>query len=134
MTDYIALIRKEADSDFGVDFPDFPGCVTAGRTLDEAKDMAREALELHIEGMIEDGEAVPPPSSLDRIMADPANADAVAFLVTVAQRREKAERYNITMAPSIMARIDAAAAARGMNRSQYIAWAATPKKDESDAA
>jgi predicted RNase H-like HicB family nuclease len=33
MTAYIALIRKEPDSDFGVDFPDFPGCVTAGRTL-----------------------------------------------------------------------------------------------------
>ena len=42
--DYIAIIHNEPDSDFGVSFPDFPGCITAGRTLDEAKDMALEAL------------------------------------------------------------------------------------------
>ena len=53
--EYIALIRKEADSDFGVSFPDFPGCVTAGKDLDEANAFAREALALHIEGLIEDG-------------------------------------------------------------------------------
>ena len=43
--DYIAIIHKEPDSDFGVSFPDFPGCITAGRTLDEAKEMALEALD-----------------------------------------------------------------------------------------
>jgi predicted RNase H-like HicB family nuclease len=42
MPGYIALIRKDADSDFGVDFPDFPGCVSAGATLDEARRMAQE--------------------------------------------------------------------------------------------
>jgi predicted RNase H-like HicB family nuclease len=42
--DYIAIIHKEPNSDFGVSFPDFAGCITAGRTLDEAKDMAAEAL------------------------------------------------------------------------------------------
>ena len=55
MTVYIALLRKEPKSDFGVDFPDFPGCVSAGSTTEEAARMAREALELHIEGMLEDG-------------------------------------------------------------------------------
>jgi predicted RNase H-like HicB family nuclease len=54
MTSYIALLRKDADSDFGVDFPDFPGCLTAGATLEEARHMAEKALELHVEGMIED--------------------------------------------------------------------------------
>jgi len=52
MPHYIALVHKEGDSDFGVSFPDFPGCVTAGATLDEAARMAREALELHIEGLL----------------------------------------------------------------------------------
>ncbi len=47
MTSFIGLIRKDADSDFGVDFPDFPGCVSARATLDEARRMAQEALELH---------------------------------------------------------------------------------------
>ena len=44
MTAYTALLRKEPNSDFGVDFPDFPGCVTAGRTLDEARRMAGDSL------------------------------------------------------------------------------------------
>lgn len=64
MTSYIGLIRKDADSDFGVDFPDFPGCVSAGATLDEARRMAQEALELHV-SMVEDDEELPATSSLE---------------------------------------------------------------------
>ncbi|HEU0155894.1 MAG TPA: type II toxin-antitoxin system HicB family antitoxin [Stellaceae bacterium] len=79
--DYIAIVHKDASSDFGVSFPDFPGCITAGRTLEEAKAMAAEALNLCVEEMRADGEAVPEPSSLTAIMANPDFADGVAFLV-----------------------------------------------------
>jgi predicted RNase H-like HicB family nuclease len=41
---YIGLIHKEADSDYGVSFPDFPGVATAGKSLDDAQAMAEEAL------------------------------------------------------------------------------------------
>ena len=44
MATYIALLQKAPDSDFGVCFPDFPGCVTAGKTLDKAAALAAEAL------------------------------------------------------------------------------------------
>lgn len=81
MRGYIAIIHKDADSDFGVSFPDFPGCITAGTTLDEARAMADEALALHMEGMAEDGEAIPEPSSFEAVMTDPANRDGVAILV-----------------------------------------------------
>jgi predicted RNase H-like HicB family nuclease len=47
---------------FGVSFPDFPGCVTAHENLEDARKMASEALELHLEGMLEDGEKIPDPS------------------------------------------------------------------------
>ena len=57
--DYIAYLHKERRSDFGVSFPDFPGCITAGKTLDEARRMAAEALAIHIAGMAEDGDAIP---------------------------------------------------------------------------
>lgn len=77
---YIALIHKEPESDFGVSFPDFPGCVTAGHTLDEARAMAEEALALHIAGMIAAGEAIPLPSPLEEILRDPENKDAAAFM------------------------------------------------------
>lgn len=90
MPSYIALLRKDADSDFGVDFPDFPGCVTAGRTLEEARHAAVEALALHIDGMREDNEPIPEPSSLDAVLEDAHHRDAVAFLVEVALRRRPA--------------------------------------------
>jgi predicted RNase H-like HicB family nuclease len=63
--EYIAYLHKDRKSDFGVSFPDFPGCVTAGKTLDEARRLASEALRLHIVGMIENGETIPEPSVLD---------------------------------------------------------------------
>jgi predicted RNase H-like HicB family nuclease len=69
--DYVAIIHKDPDSDFGVSFPDFPGCITAGRPLDEAKALALEALTGHIGVMREAGEPVPAPSTLDEVMNDP---------------------------------------------------------------
>jgi predicted RNase H-like HicB family nuclease len=61
MRNYIGLIHKEADTHFGVSFPDFPGVVTAGTDLDDARNMADEALTLHVEGMAEDREFRPLP-------------------------------------------------------------------------
>jgi predicted RNase H-like HicB family nuclease len=81
--DYIAYLHKDRRSDFGVSFPDFPGCVTAGRTLGEARRMAAEALALHVAGMIEDGEVVPAPSNLDVLKNDPNMKGAVAVLVGI---------------------------------------------------
>jgi len=45
--DYIAHLHKDSKSDFGVSFPDFPGCVTAGKSLEEARRKAPEALAFH---------------------------------------------------------------------------------------
>lgn len=78
---YIALIHKDPESDFGVSFPDFPGCVTAGRTLAEARAMAEEALALHMSGMAAAGEAIPLPAPLDKILSDPETKEAAAFMV-----------------------------------------------------
>jgi predicted RNase H-like HicB family nuclease len=121
MANYIALIRKEPDSDYGVDFPDFPGCVTAGSTLEEGRAMAQEALELHVEGMIDDGEAIPEPSTLDAVMSDPANRDAVAFLVPLSEQKARIVRVNITLPEHVLKAIDEQAAASGHTRSGYIA-------------
>ncbi len=123
MTAYIALLRKEPASDYGVDFPDFPGCITAGETLDEARKLAAEALDLHIEGMTEDREPIPEPSTLDVIMKDPGNRDAVAFLVEVATRPSKAIRINVMLPQDLVEAIDRAT----KNRSRFLAEAARTK-------
>ncbi len=80
---YIALIHKDASSDFGVSFPDFLGVVTAGATPEDARAMAQEALALHIEGMAEDGEAIPEASSLEEVMADPDKRSGTAIPISV---------------------------------------------------
>lgn len=124
MTPYIALIRKEPGSSFGVDFPDFPGCITAGETLDDAVRKAHEVLAFHVEGMLEDGERIPEPGTLAAIMADPENAGAMPAVVTLAVTRGKAVRINVTMDEGLLSRIDAFAAAKRTNRSAFLADAA----------
>ena len=118
--EYIAYLHKDRDSDFGVSFPDFPGCVTAGRTLEEARRMAAEALALHITGMVEDGEMVPEPSTLDALANDPNMKGAVAVLVSVEQAAEKTVRINITARKSQLEAIDELAVKAGLTRSAFM--------------
>jgi predicted RNase H-like HicB family nuclease len=87
MADYVALVHKEPTSDYGVSFPDFPGCVTAGVTFEDARRQAGEALALHIDGMIEDGEAIPEPSSSEHVMTATRDCAAVMLLVPVPAAR-----------------------------------------------
>ena len=121
--EYIAYLHKDRDSDYGVSFPDFPGCITAGKTLDEASRMAAEALALHIQGIIEDGDGVPEPSNLDEIAKDAAKRGAIAFMVSV-DAPDATVRVNITARESQIEKIDALAEAAGMTRSGYMVRAA----------
>lgn len=75
----IAVVHKDSDSDYGVSFPDFPGCVTADPDIKDAGKMAYQALLFHIRGMLEDGDTIPVPSAFEDIACDPDYADAVAF-------------------------------------------------------
>jgi predicted RNase H-like HicB family nuclease len=117
--EYIAYLHKDKGSDYGVSFPDFPGCVTAGRTLEEARKLAVEALTLHLAGMAEDGDALPEASTLDALAKDPAMKGAVAFLVS-AEAPEKTVRVNITARESQIETIDKLARKAGMTRSAYM--------------
>ncbi len=121
---YIALIHKDADSDFGVSFPDLPGCVTAGRTVDESRDLAREALAFHLKGLAEDGDAIPEPSTLESIMSDPENRDGVAILVDVLKPAGHAVRVNVTLPADVLDQIDRHAESEGLTRSGFLARAA----------
>ncbi|MBD2747778.1 type II toxin-antitoxin system HicB family antitoxin [Microvirga sp. BT688] len=121
---YVALIRADENSHYGVSFPDLPGCVTAGTTLEEARAMAEEALALHLEGLVEDEEPVPEPSSLEAVMADPDNRDGVAILVVAPQHSSKAVRVNITLPNDVLDQIDRYAESHGYSRSGFLAHAA----------
>jgi predicted RNase H-like HicB family nuclease len=124
MRQYIALIHKDADSDYGVSFPDLPGVISAGKTLDEARDMAAEALVFHLEGLAEDGEAAPEPSSLEEVMTDAENKDGVAVLIAAPATGMKSVRINVTMPADVLDQIDRYAEREGFTRSGFLARAA----------
>ena len=62
MTEYVVII-EEGPENLSAYVPDLPGCVATGDTREEVLKHIREAIELHIEGMKEDGDPVPPPTS-----------------------------------------------------------------------
>ena len=88
--------------------------------------MAAEALALHIQGMTEDGETIPEPSTIDDVADDPAMKGAVAFLVSVGL--EKTVRVNITARESQIEAIDRMAGAAGMTRSAYMVQSALARE------
>ena len=129
MRAFLALIHKDAGSDYGVSFPDVPGCITAAPTLDDARDLAAEALALHVNGMIEDGQAVPEPSTLDAVMADRGHRDGVAILVPLIPDAAGVMRVDVTLPADVLERIDRHAAERGLDRSAVLTRAAREMMD-----
>lgn len=124
MRQFIALIHKDPGSDYGVSFPDLPGVATAGVDLDDARRMAEEALALHLQGMDEDNEPVPEPSSLEAIMSDLDNRSGVAVLVDGPRQSFKAVRVNVTVPQDELERIDKFAGEHGYTRSGFLLHAA----------
>src|SRR5215472_13459348 len=94
MRHYIGIVHKDKGSDFGVSFPDFPGAVTAAPTYEQAVEMAAEALALHVEGMLAEGEAIPEPSSFNQIRAE--YRDGIPVLVPL-KSDSLAQRLQVTL-------------------------------------
>ncbi len=119
----IAIELSDETHAFGVVVPDLPGCFSAGDTLDEAIDNAKEAIELWLETVIDDNGAVPEPGSISQHQANPEFSGWVWAVVSIdlATLSDKAERVNITLPARILRRIDAAAKDAGESRSGYIA-------------
>ena len=64
---YLVIVEK-GPSSYGAHVPDLPGCVAVGETKDEVLTLIREAIEFHLEGMKQDGEPIPPPSSTGELV------------------------------------------------------------------
>jgi predicted RNase H-like HicB family nuclease len=56
-----AIVIEQGDNNLSAYVPDLPGCITTGRTIEEIERNIREAIELHLEGLREDGEPIPEP-------------------------------------------------------------------------
>ncbi len=116
---YPAFVDKDAESDFGVSFPDFPGCVSAGETLEESLLGAQEALSGHVALMIADGDALPKPTSLEEVAAEREPSTVAITLVPVVLPG-RARRVNVTLDEALLEEIDQIS----NNRSGFLAEAA----------
>ena len=124
---YVSFIHRD-EAGYGVSFPDFPGCVSAGDTVDDAVLQGSEALAFHVEGLVEDGEPIPAPRSIDAIKADPDLAEwrrgADFVLVPLLLDRGSSRRVNISLDRGLLEAIDDEARQRRMTRSAFLATAA----------
>jgi predicted RNase H-like HicB family nuclease len=129
MTHYVALVEHTNRDNYGVWFPDCPGCVTVGADVDEAMERAVEVLRLWAEGMIEDGDDIPSPSTYEDVMRNPdvresLSRNAVLARIPLLIDSGRAARANISLDRNLLEAIDAAAKARGLTRSAFLASAA----------
>ena len=108
---------------FGVIVPDLPGCFSAGDTLDEAIEQAREAIVLHLDGLLDDGEDIPPPRPMSKHQGRPEFAGWIWAVVEIdpAMLDNQVERVTITLPRRVLPHLDRAARAAGEIRSGYIA-------------
>jgi predicted RNase H-like HicB family nuclease len=132
MKNYVALFETvpgtggPGSAGYGVVFPDFPGCISAGDTYEEALRMAHEALSGHVACMKKDGDPVPEPRTLAEIKAtwedwNEWNADyefVVGYVTLLPLKTTK--RVNVVLEESLLTRIDQVT----NNRSAFISEAA----------
>jgi predicted RNase H-like HicB family nuclease len=126
MTHVVALIH-EASGAYGIAFPDFPGCVSGGASLDEAVERGTATLAFHVAGMIEDGDALPRIRSLSELRSDPDFVTDAAGAILAAVPLEaagKSVRVNISLDERLLGAIYRAAEAAGKTRSSFLAEAA----------
>jgi predicted RNase H-like HicB family nuclease len=121
--DYVGLAERVEDG-YSTFFPDFPGFGSAGDTLEDARKNAKEGLIAHIELMIEDGEAMPKASSLDKTMKLPDAKGCIPLVISIIAPSGKAQRINITMDSALLNAIDVAATSQHKTRSALLAEAA----------
>jgi predicted RNase H-like HicB family nuclease len=130
MNSYIGLIHPPiGTSEWGVTFPDIPGCVSEGASFEAAAEAAREALSGHLAMLVTDGIEPPQARTLAQLHADPSVADDLdgAMVQLIAPRRVPGERVrvNIMIDKGLLRLTDEAAEARGLSRSAFIEAALT---------
>src|SRR5690349_24692397 len=110
-----ALVHEE-DGVFGISFPDFPGCISTGKTEEEVLRKGAEALAFHVAGMVEDGDPLPLVRNLAELRAastfNDDSADAILALVNF-DLPGRAVRLNISMDETLLEAVDRAASAAG---------------------
>jgi predicted RNase H-like HicB family nuclease len=117
---YPAVLERAAKGTFAVWFPDFPDCVAAGRSQEEALEKAQRELAIAVDALAEQEKKLPEPTPFERI---PKAANFVAFFVIAVSPPDPSERVNIYLPKSLIERADRRAAELGMSRSSFFGFA-----------
>jgi predicted RNase H-like HicB family nuclease len=121
---YPVLIEEGSDTTaFGVVVPDLPGCFSAGDSLDEALEAAKEAAAAWIDAAMDAGTAIPGPSRLEDVRRLPGYDGWTIGVIELdpALFDDSIERVNITLPRRVLRRLDDLAAARHQSRGAFIA-------------
>jgi predicted RNase H-like HicB family nuclease len=119
---YPAVLERGAKKTFGVWFPDFPDCVSAGTSQEQAIEKAESALAQAVDLLVERERPLPEPTPIERI-AIPKSCPFVAFFVVGVEPPDPSDRVNIYLPKSVIARADRRAAELGMTRSSFFGLA-----------
>jgi len=117
---YPAVLEKAEKKTFAVWLPDFPDCVAAGRSQEEAVEKAQARLSDIVDGMAEQDRDLPPPSAIDAIVR-PKNF--LAFVMVSVAPPDPSERVNVYLPKRLIEKVDARAADLGMSRSSFFGFA-----------
>ncbi|MBI3467415.1 MAG: type II toxin-antitoxin system HicB family antitoxin [Planctomycetes bacterium] len=79
---YLVMIRRTATG-YSVDVPDLPGCVATATTVEHARQMIQQAIEMHLELMQKSGQAIPPPTDRMEFSVDDASGEEFCTWVEV---------------------------------------------------
>ena len=124
---YSIVIHKDQNSDYGVTFPDVPGCFSAGSTIEEAISMAQEAAECHIEGLLLDSEPIPVSTSIEQHQNNQDYQEALWALIEIdiTKLSSRSKRVNISIPERLLNSVDHFAKNHGETRSGLLAQAVT---------
>lgn len=117
---YPAVLEKAAKKTFAVWLPDFPDCVAAGTSQEQAIEKAQHRLGQLVESMAENDVELPPATTLEAI---PRPKDFIAFVMVKVEPPNPSERVNVYLPKKLIARADARAAELGMSRSSFFGFA-----------
>ena len=119
---YPAVLERGRKGAFGAWFPDFLGCVAAGRSQEDTIERAERALAQAVDGWTEQGKPLPEPTPIERIEL-PKGSDVVAYFIVGVDPPDPSERVNIYLPKSLLVRADKRAAENGMSRSSFFGFA-----------
>jgi predicted RNase H-like HicB family nuclease len=130
---YPGVLERGTKGTFGAWFPDFPGCVAAGKSQEQAIEKAEHALAQAVDALAEHDRPLPEPTPIETIVL-PKGCELVAYFIVGVDPPDPSERVNVYLPKSLLRQVDRRAADLGMSRSSFFGLAASTALDHFPAA